>query len=68
MTKPVCENCGSDDLHMNLLARYNAEVEVWLIEHRTTEVVCNVCCVEQEKQEPRFVGVQDEFVRQGVIT
>ena len=68
MTKPVCKSCGSDNLHMNLLAFYNAEAELWLIQHRATEVVCGVCCVEQEKQEPRWVGVQDELVRLGVIT
>ena len=68
MTKPKCENCGSEDLHMNLLAFYNAEVELRLIKHRATEVVCGVCCVEQEKQEPRFVGVQEELYKKEIIT
>ena len=67
MTKPICKNCGSDDIHMNLLASYDAELGAWLIDHSATEVVCNVCCVEQDKQKPRFIYVREELVNKGMI-
>jgi len=55
MTKPICESCGSDDIHMNLLASFDTKKDSWIVEHFATQIVCNVCCGEQYKQLPELL-------------
>ena len=44
MKKPKCESCGSDDIHMNLLAFFDTEKDSWIVAHFATQIACNVCC------------------------
>ena len=55
MTKPKCESCGSDNIHINLTGYFDPEEDRWIIEHFATEIVCSVCCAQQVEQTPKLI-------------
>jgi len=54
--KPVCESCGSDNIHINLLGYFDEKKDSWIIEHFSTEIVCGVCCVQQYEQTEKLTS------------
>lgn len=55
MTKPICESCGSDHVYINLTGYFDAKKDSWIIEHFETEIMCGVCCVQQDEQTPELL-------------